>query len=88
MNHIWYVTFEVPRKHTLIERRSRPRSTRTFATEADARDFARVKFDEGLVVTAGTIVPRLPRQVIPSTAIPAWLESMDEQPSEPRTRKA
>jgi hypothetical protein len=78
MTHTWYVTFEVPRGATLVRRRS-PRSTRTFATEAEARDFARMKFDEGLVVTAGTIIPFLPRRAIPSTGIPAWLESAEER---------
>jgi hypothetical protein len=51
----------------------------TFATEAEAKDFARVKFGEGLVVTAGTIVPCLPRQAIPSTRIPGWLGSAEER---------
>lgn len=50
----------------------------TFATEAEAKDFARVKFGEGLVVTAPTIIPCLPKQAIPSTGIPVWLESADE----------
>jgi hypothetical protein len=49
--------------------------TRTFETEADAMDFARAKFDGGLIVTAGTINPHLPRKAIPSGEIPAWLES-------------
>ena len=73
----WYVTFVVPKSGTLVRMRSL-RSTRTFATEAEAKEFARVKFGEGLVVTAGTIVPHLPRQAIPSTAIPAWLGSAEE----------
>ena len=81
MTHTWYVTFEVPKRGTLTRRRS-PRSTMTFATEAEAKDFARVKFGEGLVVTAGTIVPCLPRQAIPSTGIPAWLESAEERSAE------
>ena len=81
MTHTWYVTFEVPRGGTLVRRRS-PRLTQTFATEADAKEFARKKFDEGLVVTAGTIIPYLPRQAIPSTGIPAWLESAEEHPAE------
>ena len=49
----------------------------TFATEAEAKDFARLKFGEGLVVTAGTIIPCLPKQAIPSTGISAWLETPD-----------
>jgi hypothetical protein len=65
----------------LVRRRS-PRSTRTFASEAEAKEFARTKFDEGLVVTAGTIIPYLPRQAIPSAGIAAWLESAEGGPAE------
>jgi len=71
--HTWYVTFEIPWRGTAVRRR-RSRSTQTFETEAEARDFARAKFDEGLVVTAGTIIPYLPRRAIPSGSIPSWLE--------------
>ena len=74
MNHTWYVTFEVPRTGASVQRRS-PRLTKTFETEAEARDFARTKFDGGLIVTAGTIIPHLPRRAIPSEEIPVWLES-------------
>ena len=74
MNPTWYVTFEVPRGGALVHRRN-PRLSKTFETEAEARDFARTKFDEGLIVTAGTINPQLPRKAIPSQEIPAWLES-------------
>ena len=51
-----------------------PRLTKMFETEAEARDFARTKFGGGLIVTAGTIIPHLPRRAIPSVEIPAWLE--------------
>jgi hypothetical protein len=78
MNHTWYVTFEVPRTGTLVQRRN-PRLTKTFETEAEARDFARKKFDCGLIVTAGTINPHLPRRAIPSEEIPVWLESGSRQ---------
>jgi hypothetical protein len=80
MNHTWYVTFEVPRSSTVIRRRN-PRLTKTFETEAEAVDFARTKFDAGLIVTAGTIIPHLPRRAIPSVEIPAWLET--DQAAEP-----
>jgi hypothetical protein len=73
MKHTWYVTFEVPPDGTLLKRRH-PRLTKTFLTEVEARDFARAKFIEGLNVTAGSIIPHLPRVSIPSTEIPAWLE--------------
>ena len=76
--HTWYVTFEVPWRGTAVRGR-RSRSTLTFETETEAKDFARAKFNEGLVVTAGTIIPHLPRRAIPSGSIPSWLEEEQEQ---------
>ena len=70
MNQTWYVTFEVPKSATLVQRRN-PRLTKTFDTEAKAREFARTKFHAGLIVTAGTLNPQLPRKAIPSVEIPA-----------------
>jgi hypothetical protein len=84
MNHTWYVTFEVPKSGTLVQRRN-PRLTKTFQTEAEARDFARAKFDGGLTVTAGTNNPHRPRRAIPFEEIPAWLES--DPTEEPRERE-
>ena len=84
MNHTWYVTFEVPRSGTLVQRRN-PRLSKTFETEAEARHFARTKFDAGLIVTAGTIIPHLPRRAIPSEEIPAWLET--GQTPEPKDKE-
>jgi len=65
----------------LVQRRN-PHLTKTFETEAEARDFARTKFDNGLIVTAGTVNPHLPRRAIPSEEIPAWLET-NSTPEEP-----
>jgi len=84
MNHTWYVTFEVPRTGTLVQRRN-PRLSKTFETEAEAREFARTKFDGGLIVTAGTVNPHLPRRAIPSEEIPAWLDA--GQMAEPADRE-
>jgi fermentation-respiration switch protein FrsA (DUF1100 family) len=42
MKHSWYVTFEVPTDGALLRRRH-PRLTKTFETEAAAKDFARTK---------------------------------------------
>jgi len=72
MTPTWYVTFEVRKRGTLPKQRS-PRETRTFATEADAKAFARAKLDEGLAVFVGTINPSVPRRLIPSGRIRAWL---------------
>jgi len=76
MPSIWYVTFEVRMRGTLPKRRS-PRLTATFETEAEAKNFARAKLQEGLTVFAGTINPHAPRQLVPSHNIAAWLA--DEQ---------
>lgn len=78
MTYTWYVTFEVHKRGTLLKRRS-PRATRTFETEAEAREFARAKFNEGLIVHAGTIIPHKPGRTIPSSDIPAWLDDHREQ---------
>jgi hypothetical protein len=72
----WYVTFEIPTRGVLPKRRS-PRETRTFDTEADAKEFARGKLSDGMIVFAGTINPHSPRQIIPSNRIHDWLA--DEQ---------
>jgi hypothetical protein len=76
--HHWYVTYEVPRSGASAKRRS-PRSTQTFETEAEAKTFARTKFEEGLIVNAGTINPYSPRRAIASGSIPRWLEETLEQ---------
>jgi len=77
-NHTWYVSFEKPWR-SLAVRRRRSRTTVTFDTEMEAKDFARAKFEEGLVVTAGTIIPYSPRRAIASGNIPSWLEEGPEQ---------
>jgi len=78
MSPTWYVTFEVQRRGILPRQRS-PRETKTFATEQEAKLFARAKRDEGLAVFAGTINPHLPKRLIPSSGINAWLA--DDQDS-------
>src|SRR5262245_3070464 len=76
MRRIWYVTFEVRGRGTRLRKR-RVIETRTFATEAEAKQFARAKLDEGLAVNAGTINPHLPKQIIPPNRIASWLEDND-----------
>jgi hypothetical protein len=75
--HTWYVTFEIPWRGTAVRSR-RSRSTQTFESEAEAKKFARAKFDDGLILTAGTIVPHVPKRAIPSGSIPTWLEEGQE----------
>jgi len=78
MPDVWYVTFEVHKRGTLQERRS-PRATKTFETEREAREFARTKFNDGLIVHAGTLNPHLPRRTIPSNDVPGWLGDPDRE---------
>ena len=78
----WYVTFESRPRGVLPKRRG-PRETRTFATEGEAKIFARSKLDEGLMVFAGTIIPHLPRRHISSSLIHMWLAEGHEESSEP-----
>jgi hypothetical protein len=85
MAHVWYVTFEAHKRGTLPRRRS-PRITRTFETEGEAKDFARARLNEGLVVFAGTLNPYLPKQLIPSSRIALWLERSQEGETPPPER--
>jgi hypothetical protein len=78
MPYTWYVTCEVHQRGILPKRRS-PRATRRFETEAEARNFARVQFNQGLSVFAGTINPHTPRQIIPTSKIPLWLQCAHDQ---------
>ena len=77
MASTWYVTFE-SRPRILRASRHSPRETRTFATEDEAKIFARSKLDEGLIVFAGTINPHLPRRHVASSHIQTWLSEGHE----------
>jgi hypothetical protein len=78
MSPTWYVTFEVQKRGVFPKRRS-PRLTITFETEAEAKDFARAKLQEGLIVFAGTINPHVPRKLIPSHNIADWVAEEQEE---------
>ena len=75
MSLTWYVTFELQKRGLLSTKRRSPRATRTFATEVEAKNFAREKVDQGLIVFAGTINPQFPKQFVPPNKIPDWLET-------------
>jgi hypothetical protein len=78
---IWYVTFEIRKRGILPKQRS-PRETRTFATEAEAKIFSGSKLKEGLTVFAGTINPHMPKRLVSSSQIYAWLADVhgDNEP--------
>ena len=79
LSRTWYVTFEVQKRGTLPKARH-PRLTETFVTEAEAKACAREKLDQGLVVTAGTLInPYSPKQIIPASSISSWLDGEEIQ---------
>ena len=78
MTYSWYVTFEVQKRGVSARPRS-PRATKIFETETEAKDFARAKFNEGLIVHAGTIIPHKPGRTITSSDVPAWLDDEREK---------
>ena len=79
---IWFVTVEL-RKSGVLPRQRSPRETKTFATEAEAKIFARSKLDDGLAVFAGTINPYFPKRLILSSQILAWLNEEQEDDGSP-----
>jgi len=68
----WFVTFET-NSRGLLPKPLRPRETRKFKSEKEAKKFALAKFDEGIRVYAGTINPHTPKQVISSENLHLWL---------------
>ncbi len=79
MRHTWYVTFEVQQRRGEPATPRPPRLTETFASETEAKLFAREKPDQGFVVMAGTLDPHAPRQIIASGSMSIWLGNMLDQ---------
>jgi len=73
MTSTWYVSYEIRNTGTGPKRRNF-RKTLTFATETQAKTFAREKVEEGLMVFAGTINPYSPKRLIVSSSIHDWLD--------------
>ncbi len=68
----WYVSYIA--SGNLFDDRAH-RATRTFASEHEAKAFARTRTAAGdQTLIAGTINPVLPKRVIASATITAWLE--------------
>jgi hypothetical protein len=70
----WYVAFDGPRT-TTPGKRAVPRITKTFQTEGDAKEFARLKLAEGRTVNAGTINPYVPKRTVAAAEIHRWLQA-------------
>jgi hypothetical protein len=68
----WYVSF-IAGESLSVDRAHR--GTKTFASEHEAKKFARSRFEAGdQTLVAGTINPVTPKRVISSAAIPDWLD--------------
>ena len=75
----WYVSFELSKsKRKAAATRRFPRLSETFLTEDEAKAFAFEKCNQGLIVSAGTLNPHLPRRTIPTAVIHRWIEDVSE----------
>jgi hypothetical protein len=73
---IWYVSFG-PDKSVKTDddaTTSSVRSTRTFKSEVDAKLFAMQIISKGWSVSAGTLNPHQPKQVIGASQIEHWAD--------------
>ena len=77
-NH-WYVAVVVPPTGRTRSSGAR-RQTKTFATEVEAKQFAKAMLTDGLVVTiAGTLSPHEPtRRVVAPSDILNWIEEPEQ----------
>ncbi len=68
----WYVSFQA--KKVRPGKRAFSRSTETFRSELEAKEFAKQKLAEAQNVTAGTLNPHLPKRMISSAQMIQWLD--------------
>lgn len=72
--HIWYVAFS-PEKS---EGAAAARTTRTFASEAEAKAFALEIMNRGWPASAGTLNPHQPKQTIGPSQLERWIETISK----------
>jgi hypothetical protein len=51
--------------------------TETFASEREAKQFAKAKVEPTQNVTAGTINPHTPKRIVTPMQVPDWVEEPD-----------
>jgi hypothetical protein len=71
----WFVSVETPKRLRLYSSATpRPRETKSFPTEIEAKHFAIAMLSEGRKVTAGTVSPHRPaRRTITASEINQWI---------------
>jgi hypothetical protein len=52
--------------------------TETFASEREAKQFAKAKMGPTQNITAGTINPHTPKRTVPPMQVADWVEESDE----------
>jgi hypothetical protein len=74
-NH-WFVSVETPKHLRLFSSVApRPRETKSFPTEIEAKQFAIAMLSKGRKVTAGTLSPHQPiRRTVTASEINQWIE--------------
>jgi hypothetical protein len=72
----WYVSVAGPNQWRTASSKSPSfRETKSFPTEIEAKQFAKVMLSQGLKVTAGTLNPHVPkRRTITASEIDKWIE--------------
>jgi hypothetical protein len=81
-NH-WFVSVETPKQLRLSSSAApRPRETKSFPTEIEAKQFAIAMLSEGRKVTAGTLSPHRPkRRTITASEINQWIGEEEQRRS-------
>ncbi len=69
----WYVSFETPRD----EKRKFARVTEIFASEHEAKQFAKEKLVYAQNISAGTLNPLRPKRTVAPIHVPEWIEGPD-----------
>jgi hypothetical protein len=78
-NH-WFVSVEAPKQWR--SKRTHARQTKTFPTESEAKQFAKMMLSDGTKVMAGTLHPHQPmRRVIGASEINQWIEEKESNES-------
>jgi len=77
---LWFVSFKVPRRLRLDSPQQPVRRTKTFPTEAEAKQYAKEMLSERNRIIAGTLLsPHQPvRRIISGSELHRWIEEEEK----------
>jgi hypothetical protein len=78
IRNTWYVSIYLP-DHQKTGHYSR--GSKTFASEAEAKQFAAAKMTAGSEVSAGTLNPVTPKRIVRPSEIEKWLSEKTSKPA-------